>query len=408
VRKSQGRRVVVRYEVGLQKGFICWLIAASLLIGLASVSDDATAVFKWFRILVFISAMFFTVKWFRLPSVEYASAWLLFFSVVFVFSSLWSDDPFWALAYKGMFGVSIVTGLCLGRLVACSADARFLVRAVVVVAMISLASLLGVDIGSSIKGQLVVGGLNPNAFASVVMVFFVFSLFSALTERDAFWKVASVFCVLSFIVLMFFSGSRAGALVVVGAGGILVLLLVKFDKLIVTIFIFVLFITFFIMTFDLGYSSTSNDGVGFRLLEKEGIFQETRLDIWSVAWSGFFESPLIGIGWTSSDHRWTPVLSMYLQVLAETGIMGFSLLVILTSKTIRKGIRLVMDSSTRSYLERFSVMVVVLLCGLLMHGFFESSMLLGTTPHTLLFAFAVIHIDLMINRKAVRQRRNGV
>ena len=69
-----------------------------------------------------------------------------------------------------------------------------------------------------------------------------------------------------------------------------------------------------------------------------GFDAATRLLLWSTAWNLFVHSPIIGVGWGNfvelygpyvSSFSWIPsgvleVHSIYLQLLAETGIVGFA------------------------------------------------------------------------------------
>lgn len=85
-------------------------------------------------------------------------------------------------------------------------------------------------------------------------------------------------------------------------------------------------------------------------VESVGPDASIRLVLWSTAWNFFAGAPLLGIGWgnfvglygsyTSSMSAWIPpnifaVHNIYLQLLAETGLIGFSIFLWLMVKTWR-------------------------------------------------------------------------
>ena len=154
-----------------------------------------------------------------------------------------------------------------------------------------------------------------------------------------------------------------------------------------------------------GYTFETGDQLSFRLLDKEGLLQQTRFDVWLVGWDLFVESPILGVGWFSAEQKWKLVQSGYLQILLETGILGFSLFVILLFRALSRGIKLVNLRVSRSYSKSFTVMVVILLAGLLLHCLFESSLIVGTTSHSVLFAFTIGHLDTFFSRvRAIKKR----
>jgi putative inorganic carbon (HCO3(-)) transporter len=84
-----------------------------------------------------------------------------------------------------------------------------------------------------------------------------------------------------------------------------------------------------------------------------GYDQATRLVLWSVAWDLFVHSPVTGVGWGNfvdlygsyvTQFSWIPqgvlaVHNIYLQFLAETGLVGFTAFSLLIFRAIRQAVR---------------------------------------------------------------------
>lgn len=86
--------------------------------------------------------------------------------------------------------------------------------------------------------------------------------------------------------------------------------------------------------------------------------------LWAEAWKMFCENPIFGIGWGGYIHRLNIEISsvhvtymfchnIYLQILAETGIVGLTILLYLMFNTLLKTIKLLKDK--KDYIIYFSV-----------------------------------------------------
>lgn len=80
----------------------------------------------------------------------------------------------------------------------------------------------------------------------------------------------------------------------------------------------------------------------FAQLAEEGNIDANRSDLYKLAWQFFVDSPLFGIGWDGYQTYYSKFLGMdidahniYLQLLCETGVIGFSIFVIAFYKMYR-------------------------------------------------------------------------
>jgi len=116
-----------------------------------------------------------------------------------------------------------------------------------------------------------------------------------------------------------------------------------------------------------------------------GYDQAARFLLWGVAFELFTNSPIIGAGWgnfvglygsyLSSFASWLPpgvyaVHNIYLQLLAETGIAGFTIFFGFFYKTIRQAFRQ-LRSSTDFINRALAFGVVGALLAILIHGFVD-------------------------------------
>jgi len=135
-----------------------------------------------------------------------------------------------------------------------------------------------------------------------------------------------------------------------------------------------------------------------RLGEVDDFTTVSRLAIWGGAFTVFARSPMLGTGfgnlrglmggllnlpdgWTGDAHN------LYLELLAETGIIGFAafgLLIVLALRTVRKQLR-----GTENHFNKMTALAIfAAICGVLVHGTVDY--LFHTTPQvTALFFLAL-------------------
>jgi O-antigen ligase len=112
--------------------------------------------------------------------------------------------------------------------------------------------------------------------------------------------------------------------------------------------------------------------------------QAIRLVLWGIAWDFFRHSPVLGVGWGNfvvlygsyvSDISWIPegqfeVHNIYLQLLAETGLVGFGAFSLLIFRAIQQAFRQLRCSvHTLEKALAFGALGAIL--SVLLHGFVD-------------------------------------
>jgi len=112
--------------------------------------------------------------------------------------------------------------------------------------------------------------------------------------------------------------------------------------------------------------------------------QATRIVLWGIAWDFFTGSPMLGVGWGNfsalygsyvAGISWIPAgvfaaHSIYLQLLAETGLIGFGAFSLLIFRAVRLGIRQ-LRSSVNTFDKALAFGVLGAILTVLLHGFVD-------------------------------------
>jgi len=154
-----------------------------------------------------------------------------------------------------------------------------------------------------------------------------------------------------------------------------------------------------------------------RLGEIDDFTAVSRLAIWGGAFTVFSQSPLLGVGfgnlrglmggllnlpdgWTGDAHN------LYLELLAETGVIGFlifSALIILALRAALKQMR----RAQNDFNKMITVAVFAAICGVLVHGTVDY--LFHTTPQvTALFFLVLGLLGAQISSHGTAQSRQAV
>lgn len=146
----------------------------------------------------------------------------------------------------------------------------------------------------------------------------------------------------------------------------------------------------------------------------------TRLVLWGIAWNFFTHSPVFGVGWGNFEALygsyvagipWIPVglfsaHNIFLQLLSETGLIGFGAFFLLIFRAVRQALRQLRGSAdTMERALAFGVLGAIL--GMLLHGlvdYFLASPQFGTLFWVLLALLA----SSKATCKARSSRQEGV
>jgi putative inorganic carbon (HCO3(-)) transporter len=107
------------------------------------------------------------------------------------------------------------------------------------------------------------------------------------------------------------------------------------------------------LVFALGFYAARETLNPAHIGESVGYDAATRFLLWDTAWNLFVHSPIIGVGWGNfteiygsylSSYSWIPpgvfeVHNIYLQFLAETGLVGFTVFFLFIFHAWRRGLR---------------------------------------------------------------------
>ena len=114
-------------------------------------------------------------------------------------------------------------------------------------------------------------------------------------------------------------------------------------------------------------------------LSQTQVSDEAHLRLFSRAVQFFFSSPLVGIGWANYEAR-TGVLhahNIYMTVLAEGGILGLTLWVLLCGTILLHGLRAVRISLPGSFLRYWNLGLLGAFMSLLVSNLFQVSAYFG-------------------------------
>lgn len=369
-----------------------FLLAGSFLVlaplSLATDLESAGAI-KYVRLYVTVLMVVVGIVGYQLRFSRGASGALLVFVVFYAMASLWSSRPHMALFYKGMFALTVLSGILLAQ---CSRTVTDLLRGLRWLGVV--AGLAGIVAfvqyardpeGASRVGRMAVWGLNANALAMTAAGLFLLCMYLACYESSPKWKAfAIVVCALLGVEILA-TGSRGGLLMAVSGGGIIALPYAKHPKRFAAIVLVFAAVSYGVLSL-----------VELQRLDRFTDFtSNTREGVWKNAWRQFGKSPVIGQGWIASGRGSTAnVMNIYLQTLVETGLVGAGLFagcLIVIAKRAKS-----MYLSLRNPLNparTLGFLAIGLTAAVLLHGTAESAAFLGSTLNALLFGFGVGLID---------------
>jgi len=124
---------------------------------------------------------------------------------------------------------------------------------------------------------------------------------------------------------------------------------------------------------------------------------ENRYEKWGLALGHFRESPIFGVGWVTteaSDVGGTANMhSIYLQILAETGIIGAIVFVFLIGLISLRFVRAIAQYRRDPFVSDAAYLAAALFVAALAHGVIEASAIVGTSVIGVLFPFSVSFLD---------------
>jgi len=422
----------MRTEIDMTTGLIiaCIAIAAHVLLVLFSkrvsplavlgaiylgVAPFSTAgglafveILKYVRIysvtLLFVLAIFM----FRLVRFRSTVLFLLGYLLFSLLATAWSDNPSQAFLFKTQPLITIMAGVFL----AISADSpdkvrhiiRILLFGVLIYAILIWIELVANPYALGFKGRLTAFGINANRIGQSAAPCLIMTAFVALYDQVKKWRMFAYVLSAMLLVIVISSGSRGAV------GEALVGLLVLGIPLVRRpIFLCGVFIA--IAMAGMVLESFVIDQAADRLTNTE-LSQTNRLKPWSEAWDHFIDAPIYGQGWVFKTYKRAKgsrsnMHSIYLQALAETGLIGFFLLINVGLFSGFRYLWMYFNNQRATGGDTIVYFGASITAAVLAHGVIEYGTITGTAINAILFGFGVGLIDCLRQWSAQR-RQNSV
>lgn len=364
------------------------LAAVFLLVSPFSISTSTFAVLGVLKVIrVYSTVLLVVAGLFMLRGTGLGAASVTFMSFValFCFGSLWSDRPTTALLYKGLFALLAFGGILLGITLRSFVDLRRAVHVILPAAVIWVVMLL-YDMATHFGtiGRLASYDINPNQIAAVCAFYLVICLYIALYDPSRSLRMVSYAAAVSLAIIALFTGSRTGVGAAVLGSSIIFIPLVRRPG------VFLLTMSLVAVT---GYVASLY--VHPESAERLTDLENTRIGEWRFAFERIAESPIIGHGWLSGPSRSLGQIqpihlhSLYLQIIADVGILGFTLFLVSLGLIGIKLLRARAIAAANSLPTHPIYLAIALLAMALGTGLFESGPVFGTTVATVLWGMAI-------------------
>jgi O-antigen ligase len=314
--------------------------------------------------------------------------WLLF-CLYFFLAALYSDYVLYGLFYKGLFLALALSGAILTFTINSLDDlnrlTRLLLGAVAAFEVLILIGLLNEPGQLASLGRAEVFGINPNSLGLSGALALPLCLYSIFYDKRTFGHIVALPTAIIALLIVLLSGSR-GAVAVAVIGSFAVFApLVKSPKALVAGGTLTAALTCLVIVL-----LADSQAVG--RLDTWSL--ATRQGIWAQAWHHFAEAKIFGHGWISIDMggtRQSPMNlhSIYLQVLASTGLVGmmfFVSILVVIGNSLWKAWRMTAHNLAYRGAVAFGAAYVL---QFLAHGFVETVPLFGSTRLPIFMTFGI-------------------
>ncbi|MEE9131723.1 MAG: O-antigen ligase family protein [Phycisphaerales bacterium] len=349
---------------------------------------------KYGRVYITLLLLFVGIFFFRAYRLGQTAFVFLTFVGLYVLASLWSDFPLDALKYKGLYGLSVVSGFLLARSVRDFRDLEIGLRALVMGAAV-FGTLMLVEVVRNPSTvfhlqRLSFWGMNANRIGQTIAPMLIVTAYVALFDRAAAWRLAAYVIGGALGILLMYTGSRGGA------GEALLGCFIVATPLIRRPFVLIVVagLVGFAVVFTLATAATDAPE---RLLN---LSLETREGIWDFARSEFADAPVFGQGWIYNTGGGPGgglssrnMHSIYVQVAVETGAFGVFFMGIAMLFVLFKGL------STYRYVRSFGIepqtvyLALGLVAAVLAHGVIEAGTVMGSTLNGMMLPFGIALFD---------------
>jgi hypothetical protein len=374
---------------------VVFLVCAAFLVASPlSVATDfgqATELIKWGRVylsLLMIVAYVAAYRTFRLGPAGLA---FLVFLGFYTVAGVWSSSPLAAIAFKGLYGIVVVGGVLMASSIRDFSELRTNLRILLLAAafygLIVLAGLAR-EPGALLSGRLQIWGWNTNRLGHDAAAMIAISFFVGLYDTSRTWKIAGLAMAGFFGVIVLGTGSRAAAGMTLLCSAVMAAPMFRRPVLLSIVILLGGLLLNFV-----------SDMVAKEATQRLGDMSfSNRWSVWNSALDTFHDNMIIGAGWVADTTRraggaTANLHSIYIQILAETGLVGAALFL---AMLVICGMRaLVLLNIIRKVpgTAPYAFFAFALAGATLAHGAAESSTLQGTNLNGLLLPFAVGLLD---------------
>ncbi|MEM0913070.1 MAG: O-antigen ligase family protein [Planctomycetota bacterium] len=355
--------------------------------------------FKLMRVYVIVLGVMLGLYWLKRSRLGLL-AWLwLSFGTLYWLSGAWSTSPVLALRYKWQF----LIGLAFGILAVNTSFARgefyqftrCLLLSLIAVCLFLLADMVSNPDAFLHIGRLAAWGMNPNRIGQSLAPLAIIALYIALQDPRHAIRLIGIGATVAATILLLYTGSRGAlAMFVLGAAVLIAPRVANPMRFIAALIV---------AAGIVGLALYLAEGAGTQRLTT--FESANRAQPWGDAMAAFSASPIVGQGWVSTNpgtgiQSTNNAHSIYLQTLAEVGVIGLTVLIAVVGLTLSRLYVHVKTYGVANLSKSPAILGYALTLSLLAHGAFESATLLGTVIGTVILGIGVGTIDLYTPTRA--------
>lgn len=370
------------------------ICAAFLLASPLSVATDlggGVELIKWGRVYLSILMIVTYVGMFRVFRLGPAGLAFMVFLGFYTAAGIWSPSPLAAIAFKGLYALVVVAGVLMASSIRDFPELRTNLRVLLLGAgaygLLVLAGLAR-EPGALLSGRLEIWGWNANRLGHDAAAMIALSFFVGLYDTSRIWKLIGLGMAAFFGIVVLGTGSRAAAGMALLSCAVMAAPLFRRPVLLSILVL----LGGLLLNFVSGMvASDATERLG-------EINFSNRWSVWNHALEVFGDNPVIGAGWVADMSRragggTSNLHSIYMQILAETGLVGAALFLVMLLICGMRALGLLNVIRKVPGTAPYAFFAFALAGATLAHGAAESSTLQGTNLNGLLLPFAVGLLD---------------
>lgn len=241
---------------------------------------------------------------------------------------------------------------------------------------------------------------DPNHLSLYLNMMIPFAYFTMLRMKTTLKRSLCLAALILFVVGVFLTYSRGGLLGMIGVFGMIWLFSPNKKRL------FIISLGFMILVAFMGPKSW-NEEVAGTALDATHSTADIRLMLWEISWDIFTENPIVGVGAGMVPYEVSKHIepfeshSLWFTSLAETGIIGFMLLVTLIWYIIRTSY-IIFQTSNNEVLRYFSISCLIAIVGCIISGSFIT---INYMPHIWYWSVFVLIAQILFVEETKGKRK---